>query len=394
MSMSAPLIHFPERNATIDRPAASGLVNSLRSWMAESTDRVFALDGLWQTIGPDASTAEHADVAASFLAHQAIGTRVAELGTALSESRDGAKNVVELCHQHVSASDGSPIAANLHDACVLLDAILDRAEESLQRTTQSVHESVRLRSAINGDLVVAESLAQRLGDQVRHINELSVRASAVMTRHANGVGNPELASNIDSDELARLATEIATVRSSLEAADAERRRLIASWSSLPARIERMAAQEAIVRELRQRCEDKVRPLPKLAVPSLAALAAPMPIEQLELRPWPAVEPECRTYLNQLDRVQAALDEVQRRYEAPLRERDELRGLVQAFHDKAGESGLAEHTELDPAYRAAVTELWSAPCDLRSARTLVDNYLFAVNSITNGETARNGGGSGS
>ena len=70
----------------------------------------------------------------------------------------------------------------------------------------------------------------------------------------------------------------------------------------------------------------------------------------------------------------------------MRERDELRGLVQAFHDKAGEAGLDEHVDLDPAYRAAADELWTAPCDLAKARDLVQRYIAAVNGITNGETA--------
>ena len=379
-ALSISMIGFPPRGAVMERAAINDFVTVLRAWLANATDRVFALDAQWQTIGPDASPTEQADVAAAFLAHQAIGERIAQMGTP-----DGQKIAVELCHRTVIASDGSPIAANLSDACTLLEAVIARAETSLAHTATTVQTTVRLRSAIHADITVAEQLAQRLGDQVRHINALSVRATEAMARLEQST-----APDPDTTELAQLATEVGRVRASLEAADAERQRLIGQWATIPARLADMRAQETRVRELRARCEAKVRPLPKLAVPSIDAVEAPIEIDQLELQPWPAVEPTCRSYLQKLDRVQAALDEVEERYATPLRERDELRGLVQAFHDKAGAAGLDEHPDLDPAYRAATDELWTAPCDLVKARDLVQRYLGAVNLITNGETARTTG----
>ena len=376
-AMSISQIGFPPRNAVMQRAETAEFLAVLRAWLAGMTDRVFGLDAQWQTIGPDASPDEQADVAAAFLAHQAIGARIAEMGTP-----DGQKVAVELCHRTVLADDGSPVAANLSDACILLEAVISRAETSLAHTATTVHETVRLRSAINADLNVAGHLAQRLGDQVRHINALSTRAMQAMARlEADTSAKP------DTAEVTQLSADIAKVRASLEAADADRQRLITAWAGVPARLDQLRAQEAAVRELRVRCNDKVRPLPNLAIPSVDALDAPVEINQLELQPWPAMEPTSRAYLHKLDRVQAALDEVQKRYAAPLRERDELRGLVQAFHDKAGESGLGEHTELDPAYRAATEVLWSAPCDLVVARELVQRYVAMINGITNGETAR-------
>jgi len=374
VSPSISSIAFPPRGAVLDRDAANSFVGVLRAWQADATDRVFALDAQLQSVGPDASSTDQADVAAAFLAHQAIGNRIAEMG-----APDAHKIVAELCDRAVVADDGSPIAANLSDACVLFEAMIGRAETSLARTATTVEKSVRIRGAIHADLDVAEHLAQRLGHQVRHVHGLSERAT-----RAIGAVTDDTAP--DTGELERLAAEIATVRASLEAADAERQQLISSWTAIGPRLDAMRAQAATVRDLRARCEEKVRPLPKLAVPSIDAIEAPLEIEQLELQPWPAVEPKCRSYLHHLDRVQAALDEVQRRYAEPLRERDDLRGLVQAFHDKAGESGLDEHVDLDPAYRAAVDELWSAPCDLVTARELVQRYIAAVNGITNGETA--------
>ena len=71
----------------------------------------------------------------------------------------------------------------------------------------------------------------------------------------------------------------------------------------------------------------------------------------------------RAWLRAAERAGAALDEAARRFQAPLTRRDELRGLLQAFRDKAASAGLAEHEALDPLYTAARDTLWSAPCDL-------------------------------
>ena len=381
MTTSAPSINairFPPPGTVLDQASAAHLVAILKGWFSSCTDRVLSLESQWQTIGPDASPAEQADVAASFLAHRAIAVRMAELTAASPGSRDGAALIVELCHRPVSAEDGSAIAANLPDACALLAAILDRAEKSLAHTVSTVHESVRLRGAINRDLATADELSQRLGDQVRHISGLRSKVDAAIARQSAGGS---------SGELIDLAAQLAQVRTALEAADRERAALIQSWPDVPARLQRLAAQEVTIRQLRQRCEDKVRPVPKSAVPSVAAIEAPLPLADLESQPWSAMRVACRGYLTKLDRVQAALDEVQRRFAEPLRRRDELRGLVHAFHDKAGEAGLGEHPDLEPLYRCAANELWSAPCDVDRAGEMVERYIQAVNVMTQGETAR-------
>ena len=82
----------------------------------------------------------------------------------------------------------------------------------------------------------------------------------------------------------------------------------------------------------------------------------------------------RAWLQQTERAGAALDEAARRFQAPLTRRDELRGLLQAFRDKAASAGLAEHEALDPLYTVARDTLWSAPCDVAAAESQVDEYV--------------------
>jgi hypothetical protein len=116
----------------------------------------------------------------------------------------------------------------------------------------------------------------------------------------------------------------------------------------------------------------------LAVPSIDGLGAPEPIDDLRARPWPAARAVMQPLLDRLDRVDDAFDEVEQRFTAVLSRRDELRGLLHAFRDKAGGSGLAEHPDLETLFRPAEQSLWSAPCDVDLASRQVADYTAAVN----------------
>ena len=75
-----------------------------------------------------------------------------------------------------------------------------------------------------------------------------------------------------------------------------------------------------------------------------------------------------------------------RFATPLQEREDLRGLLGAYRKRASSKGLAEDAALDDRYRAAHEMLWSAPCDLRAARTLVAAYQSAVRVAVGADTA--------
>ncbi len=83
------------------------------------------------------------------------------------------------------------------------------------------------------------------------------------------------------------------------------------------------------------------------------------------------------YAARLDLVAASLAEAKRRYEAPLADRAELRGLTEAYAAKAAAAGLAEDPQLSESFAAVRAMLWRAPCDLAAARPLVDTYVRLV-----------------
>lgn len=65
-------------------------------------------------------------------------------------------------------------------------------------------------------------------------------------------------------------------------------------------------------------------------------------------------------------------------QAPLRRRDDLRGLLDAYRAKAAATGLAEDAAVTALYREASDALYTAPCDLDAADILVRRYTRAVN----------------
>jgi hypothetical protein len=172
--------------------------------------------------------------------------------------------------------------------------------------------------------------------------------------------------------------EAAALRVELERIDGVRRTSFERWRSLPSTLDSLRAREAEVRDTVESVRSKVAPVPLLAVPSVDALGAVRPVEELEAMPWPAARVAMEPFLLRVDRLGAAFDEVDARFTAVLERRNELRGLLHAFRDKAGGSGLAEDASLEPLLRAAEQQLWSAPCDVGVAAQSVREYTEAVN----------------
>jgi hypothetical protein len=70
-------------------------------------------------------------------------------------------------------------------------------------------------------------------------------------------------------------------------------------------------------------------------------------------------------------------DAQRRLDALLAERDDQRGLLDAYRVLAACSGLGEDLPLTELFTEAHRRLWKAPCDLPAARAAVTDYLHAL-----------------
>jgi len=335
------------------------LLTEWRAWLATRTDALLSLEERVRSAGTDADVA---DVAAAFVARKAITDRLAEVTTLAARDRAGAAALTAV---PLYDDLGGLVGANLTDAATLLDAVVQHVEQRVASREQLQVQQARTSQQADADLAVAQRLAAELGMQINHVAELQQR----LTRRT---------------ELTNVAAEAATVRASLEAAARERGQVLQQWALVAGRMVALGATEARVRELAARCRAKVLQAPLLAVPSVATLAVVVDeVGEIGHLPWVAARGRLVPVLTKLDRLAAALAEAERRFEQPLRRRDELRGLLQAFADKASCGGVVEAVELDALYQQAKAVLWVAPSDLVRAEALVEQYVHAVNAKLKG-----------
>jgi hypothetical protein len=96
--------------------------------------------------------------------------------------------------------------------------------------------------------------------------------------------------------------------------------------------------------------------------------------------WDRLGSELDLLQRELTAVVSLFEESERTLVSLLSQRDELRGLLDAYKAKAARLGAAEDTTLSRAYDQARVLLWTAPCDLNAASAAVTSYQQAVLAI--------------
>lgn len=353
--------------ATPTSQQMAALLAQWYDWLAAHTDAMLSLEDRVRGSGSDA---DRADLAAAFVARKAIGDRLQEIGDVAEHDRPKA---AELASRPLVDNLGSLVGRNLEDAAALVDAIVQRVESNVSGVETRSAAEVGMATRADADLTVAERLAGDLGSNVNRAAQL--RGDLVARR-----------------DLAGVATRAEALRRELEQIDAERRKLFDDWTALGDRLADLGTVEATVRQLADRCRSKIVQAPTLAIPSVAAVGAPTSIDELKSMPWAAARALMVPVVTKVQRLEAALNECRRRFQQALDERDDLRGLLQSFRDKAGSHGLAENSDIEPLYRKAESLLWAAPCDVAAARPLVDRYVAAVNAKITSAVSSGGLGS--
>jgi len=345
----------------------AALLAQWNDWLSARTDAMLSLEDRVRTAGSDQ---DRADLAAAFVARKVVGERLEQISDLVHDDRARAS---ALANEPLLDALGASVGANLADAAALIDAIVNRVESNVSTVEQRSANEVELSTRADADLTVAERLAQQLGSDVRRAAQLRADLSA-------------------RRDLSGLVTRAAALRGELETLDAERLQLFTTWATLHDRLQALGQTEASVRQLAERCRDKIAHPPTLAIPSVAAMGEPPGAVDLHVMPWPAARAVMSPVITKLQRLDAALAEARRRFQQPLDDRDDLRGLLQAFRDKADAHGFGEDAELEPMYRRAQSVLWAAPCDLAAARPLVDGYVAAVNAKISSRVSPGGVGS--
>lgn len=362
MSPTPPTL--PPAGSALDDDVARRLAAELDAWVADVASRLVDLEADAQASGDDAL---RGDVAAAFTLWRAVSERAETWEGVAGAGSARRAELLAAAWTPLTADTGEVVSPNLVDAMTFLDALVATLAGRISAAHQAAANAATEWLALDIDLREATQAAARLGQEVRHVAELEAEAS----RRSRAVEPP--------DELVRRAAE---ARARLDAAEVERDDVLRRLEQATDTLSRLEQREQEVRVLAATCREKIADAPPLAVPAVAALGAPP--DGVDHRPWPAVRAEAIDWLRRVDRVGAALDEAVRRFSAPLARRDELRGLLQAFRDKAASAGLSEHEALDPRYAAARDILWTAPCDLTVAETHVGDYVRTINQMMHGE----------
>jgi hypothetical protein len=184
----------------------------------------------------------------------------------------------------------------------------------------------------------------------------------------------------DAAEVDRIEAEINALRDDLENA-------VVLRNELDAQLARADAVLAEVRDATQRAADAHNEVMLKIVEPVVPVPAPMPRDLAdgllrvralaEQGQWRAARSELDAWTDRSETaLQRARDDAARN-RAPIDERNELRGRIRAYKEKASAHGLLEDRAVTSAYNAAYEELHAAPTDLERAHELVRAYQSAV-----------------
>ena len=379
MSTAGVTGSYPAVGSEIARAEYHALLETLAAWINDRGQRLVELD---ERSGA-AEASQRTDVGLAFVLWQAISELRDELvGIDWRDHQRPNGEVATLVWRGIDDRTGAPLAADLAEAVALVDELIRRVAGALDHSDTSNVARHEARMSVETDLAVAERLAAELGDQVRAAADLRRELTRLTSSQVSGgasTSTPEL----DDAALAELRAAAARLRVDLEATDRERRAALDACGAATASLDRLRALEADARAAVAECVDRFADPPRLGVPSVDAVELPPP--DLAGRPWPQARPMAEAFLRTIDRLERALHHVVEVNTAPRRERDDLRGLLQAYRDKADAHGAAERPDIDAAYRAARDVLWSAPCDLGRARELTTDFQRLVGAVPVDET---------
>jgi hypothetical protein len=342
-------------------PSADALLSyldALNRWVAKLRATLDALDASAEA--SDDPGKHTADIVLAMSLWNSIDARRAQLVKTWDSGRVLREELATLATMiwgRLSDPFGAPTAFTLPEACVLVSALADKLSDELTTTaiggSGAAARIEPLRAAIERCRIHAHALAH----PTTRIDELAAKLEAAL----EGTDARAIAATVEAVDIEITAIERNFIKEASRRAGAT-----AQVAELERRYQDLVRLEREVRELAERCTEKIANAPRLGVPTLRDLGPP-----------PSARDQVGPYAQRLGRIGAALHVAQQRFAAPLSERDDLRGLLGAYRHRASAKGLAEDSALHALYQPAYDALWSAPCDLVLARGLVGKYQHAV-----------------
>jgi hypothetical protein len=265
-----------------------------------------------------------------------------------------------------------------------------------------------LLAALERDLEQATAAARRVATARRKLLPCAERLSdtlATLDAEADSLGRADdvalAAAHRLVDDLRRhllpdpLGVDTGRAELEVEAVKTRFHELMARRDGLP---DALAAARSALEELREtiadgaealaltqekltECRGLLRPLDPSAVDGDARALAPW-LDRLEAAAargdWQAASAGLERWRTVADGWLANARRVAEANRAPLRRRNELRGLLDSYRAKAAAAGLGADAGLTGTYDDAHRLLHTAPCDLDAAEEKVREYRQAVN----------------
>jgi len=277
-----------------------------------------------------------------------------------------------------------------------LDALVERMNTAYTAAAQILADTDDAWSALMERLTPAEDAWRTADGLLRSLGEApgSSLAALAVTRIGQEIAAVRRVARsdplslrrggaTDTGRLERAAAELTTLRPELERAVSVRADFGKQSKRLDALIDSTEAACAEARRAQELVGEKIASPAMPAIPARTAALRSRFAELAELSRlgrWTALGAAAA----RLDRdATAALEEahtVRDEIGAPLRRRDELRGLIGAYQAKAARLGHDEDLGLAALFQRARDLLWTAPCDLEQADAAASRYQAAVNGL--------------
>jgi hypothetical protein len=265
------------------------------------------------------------------------------------------------------------------DLLDLMETTLDEVRVVLERAGAAWNGLLPRIDGLQSELAGIERCGESLGDSDRgDIERLRARVIELAT---SLIGDPLVVEERDVDEL---ESAIHALRDEFETVVALRAHID---DALTRSRDLLNAVEASVDECTEAQIEAKRKIVRAELPSLPHIDRSLgrelnQITELVARgQWRAV---ARDVADLQGRAQAVLTDAQRiadESRAPIKERNELRGRLDAYRARAQRVGRLEDSEACRAYDRACRVLYTAPTDLVSATALVERYQDIVNPST-------------
>jgi hypothetical protein len=302
--------------------------------------------------------------------------RLAELEQLLTgPSIELSREQVPLAQRGLFGAAETTVHCTLQDLLARMSETFDRAKAVVGATGEAWSRLLPRLQAARSELVAADELASGLGE--RHVPELDQVRSRLADLTVALAGDPL---SVDPDAIASVSTTLAAIHRDLDELARLRDTVVAHLEQ--ARLLLADLEEAVEAAADSRAETAL----KIASPQMpnAPLLDPSFGRSLDRVTALAARSEWRAARRQLTEwtgaakaLLANAERIREACRAPIEQRDELRGRLDAYRAKANRLGLLEDTTLSVWYDEAHRALYTAPTDLVAAGDLVRRYQEGI-----------------